>query len=49
MEFLKELLQFLATQKRYWLIPLTIILLILSILIVISGSTALSPFIYSLF
>lgn len=48
MEFLKEFLQFLKAEKRYWLIPLVAILLLLSVIIVASGS-ALAPFIYSIF
>ena len=49
MEFLKELLLFLRTRKKLWLLPLVIILVILSLLIVLAGSTALGPLIYSLF
>jgi len=49
MEFIKELLQFLKTRKKMWLMPLIIILLLLSALVVLSSSSALGPFIYSLF
>lgn len=49
MEFLKELWVFLKTRKKYWMIPLILILLMLGGLIVLSGGTALAPFIYSLF
>jgi hypothetical protein len=49
MEFLKELFLFLKTRKKYWLIPLIGILLLLAVLIVLTGTTALGPFIYSLF
>jgi hypothetical protein len=49
MEFLKELLLFLKTRKKFWLMPLILILIILSLLIVLAGSTALGPLIYSLF
>ena len=49
MEFLKELWVFLKTRKKYWLWPLIIILLLLGILIVLSGGSALAPFIYTLF
>ena len=49
MEFLKELWLFLKTRKKFWLMPLIIILIILSLLIVLAGSTALGPLIYSLF
>jgi hypothetical protein len=49
MEFLKELLRFLKTRKKFWLLPLIIILMLLALLIVITSGTALAPFIYSLF
>ena len=49
MEFLRELLLFLKTRKKYWMIPLIATLLILAILIVLGSTTALGPFIYSLF
>jgi len=49
MEFLKELWGFLKTRKKFWLIPLILILLLLGALILISGGTALAPFIYTIF
>jgi len=49
MEFLKELLQFLKTRKKFWLFPLIFILLLLAVLIVLTSISALAPFIYTLF
>ncbi len=49
MEFLKELWVFLKTRKKYWLWPLIFILLLLGALIVLSGGSALAPFIYTIF
>ncbi len=49
MELLKDLFDFLKTRKKYWLIPLLIILLFFSFLIVMSGGSAIAPFIYTLF
>jgi hypothetical protein len=49
MEFLKELFIFLKTRKKYWLVPLIIILLMLGALLLLAGGTALAPFIYSIF
>lgn len=49
MAFIKEFFQFLRVRKRYWLIPLILILLLLSLLIVATQGTALAPFIYSIF
>ncbi len=49
MEFLREFWAFLKQRKKYWLIPLIIILLILSLLIFLTQGSALAPFIYSIF
>jgi hypothetical protein len=49
MEFFKELLLFLRTRKKFWLLPLICILLLLAVLVVITGSSALAPLIYTLF
>lgn len=49
MEFLKELFLFFSTRKKFWLIPLTVILLLLTVLIVLTSTSALAPFIYTLF
>ncbi|ASO04121.1 DUF5989 family protein [Arenibacter algicola] len=49
MEFFIELLLFLKTRKKYWLLPLISILLIMGFLIVVMSESALAPFIYSLF
>ncbi|MBB4623331.1 DUF5989 family protein [Parabacteroides faecis] len=49
MDFLKEFLCFLRTRKKYWLIPLILILLLFSLLIVLTQGSALAPFIYSIF
>jgi hypothetical protein len=49
MEFLRDLWDFLRTRKKYWMIPLIIILILLGALIVLSTGSALAPFIYTLF
>lgn len=49
MEFLEELWGFLKTRKKFWLIPLIAILLLLGALILFSGGSALAPFIYTIF
>jgi hypothetical protein len=49
MEFLKELFLFLRTRKKFWLIPLILILLLLAVLIIATGTSALAPLIYTLF
>lgn len=49
MEFLKELFLFLRVRKKFWLLPLIIILLLMAVLIVLTSVSALAPFIYSLY
>jgi hypothetical protein len=49
MDFLKDLWGFLKTRKKFWLAPVILVLLVLGVLLVIGGSSALAPFIYSLF
>ncbi|MBK9992295.1 MAG: hypothetical protein IPP19_16635 [Verrucomicrobia bacterium] len=44
---LSELLDFARTHKAWWIIPLVLLLLLVSVLIV--GVSTISPFIYSLF
>jgi hypothetical protein len=49
METLKDFINFLLKRKKFWLWPLIIILLFFGILIVLSGGSAVAPFIYTLF
>ena len=49
LEFLKDLSAFIKQQQKYWLIPLIVTLVILGGLIVFAQSSALAPFIYTLF
>jgi hypothetical protein len=49
MEFLKDLWGFLKDRKKFWLLPLIMILLGFGILIVLAGGSAIAPFIYTLF
>jgi hypothetical protein len=46
--FLRELWGFLAQNKKWWLLPILILLLLFGVLILLSG-TGLAPFIYTLF
>lgn len=49
MELIKDLWLFIKERKKFWLAPVILILLLLGILIVFGGSSALAPFIYTLF
>ncbi len=46
---LGELLAFLWKRKLYWMLPMVITLIVFALLILIGGSSPLSPFIYTLF
>jgi hypothetical protein len=49
MEFMEDMIGFLKMRKKMWLAPMIIILLIFGFLLMISGTSALAPFIYTLF
>ena len=46
---LTEFWQFLRQEKKYWLIPIVVIFVLFGLLIVFSQSSAVAPFIYTLF
>ena len=49
MNFLKEFWEFIKFRKKFWLIPIFIVLLIFGSLIVLSQGSAIAPFIYTIF
>ena len=48
-EFLKDFCDFLKVRKKYWLLPILIVLVLFGALIVLSQGTAVAPFIYTIF
>lgn len=44
-----ELWQFLRVRKKWWLGPILVVLVLLSVLILLTEGSALAPFIYALF
>ena len=48
-EFLKELWAFMKARKKFWLLPIIIVLLLLGGLLVLVQGSAIAPFIYTLF
>lgn len=44
-----ELWEFLRVRKKMWLLPLVFFLIVVGVLIVFSESSAVAPFIYTLF
>ena len=49
MSFLLEFIKFLSVRKKFWLIPILIMLVLFGGLIVLSQGSAVAPFIYTLF
>ena len=49
MNFLKEFWEFLKVRKKYWLIPIILILFLFGGLIVLTQGSAVAPFIYTIF
>ena len=49
MSFIIEFWQFLKVRKKYWLLPILLVLVLFSGLIVLGQGTAVAPFIYTIF
>ena len=49
MGLLKEFWEFLKIRKKFWLLPIVLILVLFGALIVFTESSVLAPFIYTLF
>ena len=48
-EIAGELVAFFAANKRWWMLPIVIVMLLLGVLIVLAQTSAIAPFIYTLF
>ncbi len=49
MGLIREFWGFMKVKKKFWLLPIIIILVLLGALIVFTESSAVAPFIYALF
>ena len=49
MGFIKEFWEFIKVRKKYWLLPIIIVLVLFGGIIVLSQGTAIAPFIYTIF
>ena len=49
MEFFKELWMFLKVRKKFWLLPIFVIMVLFGGLIVLAKGSAVAPFIYTVF
>jgi hypothetical protein len=48
-EFFKEFWDFIKIRKKYWLLPIFFVLILLGSLFVLSQGTVVAPFIYTIF
>jgi uncharacterized protein DUF5989 len=49
MSFLAELWAYMSARKKFWLLPLLLVLLVMGGLIVLAKGSAIAPFIYTMF
>lgn len=49
LSIMKELWEFIKDKKKYWLMPIVIILFLLGLLLFLTEGSAIAPFIYTLF
>jgi hypothetical protein len=49
MSFVSELWAFMRARKKFWLAPILVMMLLLGTLLILAQSTAVAPFIYTLF
>ena len=49
LSFLRELWAFMRVRKKFWLLPILLMMAILGALIVLTQGSAVAPFIYTLF
>jgi hypothetical protein len=49
MSFLRELFAFILARRKFWLIPILALMLVLGGLLVLTKGSALAPFVYTLF
>jgi hypothetical protein len=49
LSFLREFWMFLRVRKKYWLIPIFLVMLLFGGLVVLTHGSAVAPFIYTIF
>lgn len=49
MDFIKDFWRFLRERKKWWLLPVVLVLLAVGLLLVLSSGSAVAPFIYTIF
>jgi hypothetical protein len=48
-DFVMELWAFMKERKKFWLLPIVVVLLLFGTLIVLTQGSAVAPFVYTLF
>ena len=49
MSFIRELWNFMRVRKKFWLLPIMLMMALFGALIVLSQGSAVAPFVYTLF
>ncbi len=49
MSMIRELWEFIHARKKYWMVPMLVMMLLLGGLVVLTKGSAISPFIYTMF
>ena len=49
MDFISEFIDFIKVRKKYWLLPILLVLVLFGGLIILSQGSAVAPFIYAIF
>ena len=49
MAFLKEFWTFLRVRKKFWLLPIIVMMVVFGGLVVLSQGSAVAPFVYTIF
>jgi len=49
MTFLLEFWTFLRSRKKYWLLPIIVVMLLFGSMLLLAQTSAIAPFIYTLF
>jgi len=49
MDFIVELWRFMRVRKKFWLLPILLLMVVLGGLVVLTKGSAIAPFIYTLF
>ena len=49
MSFIAEIWSFMRARKKFWMLPIIVIALLLGVLVVLTEGSAVAPFIYTIF